>query len=275
MNLEPGHAMDPDVRAAFATAPDLSRVFVEVTEHGAIDDLDGVRAELAELRSRGARIAIDDAGAGYAGLGVLLALRPQLVKLDGALVSGLDHDPVKRVLVRALGELSGSIDAWVLAEGIEHDAELAELIDLGVPLGQGYHLGRPAPGYTADIPIEVAEAIHDRVRRREHRQHLVGLVEDVPAVMLAERPGPSTDADPVVVVDDLRRPLAYDPGDGTRHEPLVVRPSEAMVAAARRAAARGDAVWHHPIVVTDGRGAYLGIVRVSRLLEALAWNADG
>lgn len=273
VNLEPGHATDPEVRAAFG-ARRLDRLFVEITEHGAIEDLDGVRAVLRELRDRGARIAIDDAGAGYAGLGVLLALRPQLVKLDGALVGGLDRDPVKRVLIRALGELAGSIDAWVLAEGIETADELAALIDLQVPLGQGYHLGRPAPAFAGEIPLDVAAHVHDRVARAEHRERLVGLVEPAPSVSDGADPGPDAGTGPVVVVvDDLARPVALRLADGTRRsDVLVVRPSEPLVAAARRVAARPADSWHHPLVVTDGRGVYVGIVRIERLLEALAWQ---
>ena len=273
VNLEPGHATAPEVQDAFG-ARDLQRLFVEVTEHGVIDDLSGVRAVLSSLRDRGARIAIDDAGAGYAGLGVLLALRPQLVKLDGALVGGLDRDPVKRVLIRALGELASSIDAWVLAEGIETDSELSRLVELEVPLGQGYLLGRPATGFANEVSFEVASTIHESVVRTDARTTLEGLVEPAPEATLEERPVPdAARTGPEVVVDAVRRPVALDPGDGTRDRtPLVLRTSEALVTTARRVASRGGDDWHHPLVITDGRGAYLGIVPVARLLEALAWQ---
>ena len=70
-----------------------------------------------------------------------------MVKLDRALVSDADTDPVRVALAEMLGEFAGRIDAWLLAEGIETPAELAAFAQLGVPLAQGWLLGRPAPGF--------------------------------------------------------------------------------------------------------------------------------
>ena len=116
------------------------------------------RAALAELRARGALIAVDDAGAGYGSLARITALHPHFVKVDRSLVHNLDNEPAKAAVVETLSELASRIDAWVVAEGIERLEELDTLIRMRVPLGQGYAFGRPGPG-------------HGRARGRARRPH--------------------------------------------------------------------------------------------------------
>lgn len=241
---------------------------LELTEHTVIDRPEQLLASLADLRARGARIAVDDAGSGYAGLALLLALRPDIVKLDQALVRGLDVDPAKRALVRAFGELADSIDAWVLAEGIETLEELEELVTLEVPLGQGYLLGRPQAGFTVEIPLALATTIHGRVARGVHRDLIVTLQERAPTGRPDESPSVGSLR---IVLDPMDRPVAIELGDGLRQPtPLLAKPSELTTAVAARAAARGDGRWSEPVVLTDGRGVYVGVVRIPRILERLA-----
>jgi EAL domain-containing protein (putative c-di-GMP-specific phosphodiesterase class I) len=87
---------------------------------------------------------VDDAGAGYAGLQHILEIHPDIVKLDIALVRDLDTDPVRRALISGMVSFAREAGCVLLAEGIETDSELASLRTLGVSLGQGYLLGRPA-----------------------------------------------------------------------------------------------------------------------------------
>ncbi|HUZ29382.1 MAG TPA: EAL domain-containing protein, partial [Solirubrobacteraceae bacterium] len=94
------------------------------------------------------RVAIDDTGSGYSSLQHLLRLRPEVVKLDTALTRGVDTDPVRRALAAALVSFTSEIGALLIAEGIETAGELAVMRQLGVPLGQGFHLARPS----ADAP---------------------------------------------------------------------------------------------------------------------------
>jgi EAL domain-containing protein (putative c-di-GMP-specific phosphodiesterase class I) len=91
------------------------------------------------------RIAVDDAGAGYAGLQHILSLTPDILKLDLELIRGIDTDIARRALARCLVDFAGEIGAAVLAEGISCVAELDALRAVGVTLGQGFYLGRPAP----------------------------------------------------------------------------------------------------------------------------------
>ena len=128
-----------------ASAVDLTRVVLEVTEHGDIVDYASFTDLLEPLRSRGLRIAVDDTGAGYAGLQHILRLHPDLIKLDRSLVTGLDKDPAARALVRSLVAFSTEIGASLVAEGVETEAEHTTLHALNVALVQGYRFGRPAP----------------------------------------------------------------------------------------------------------------------------------
>lgn len=127
---------------------DPARVVLEVTEHELIDDVGRIQAAVAGYREAGFRLAIDDIGAGYAGLTKLVNLAPEIIKLDRALVERIDKDPTRQALVRAGVGFAAALGAALVAEGIETEAELAMLRELGITLGQGFHLGRPAaPGH--------------------------------------------------------------------------------------------------------------------------------
>ena len=121
------------------------RIVVEVTEHAPVDDYEILNAALAELRSRGCRLAIDDTGAGFASLRHILRLAPDIIKLDITLTRGLDSDPARRALATALISFANDIGATLVAEGVETQAEVEALCALGVGLGQGYFFARPGP----------------------------------------------------------------------------------------------------------------------------------
>jgi len=126
-------------------AVEAERVVLEVTEHTPITDYGAFSASVSELRSRGVRIAVDDAGAGYAGFGHLLDLKPDIIKLDITLTRGIDQDPARQALGRALLRFGFELyETTMVAEGIETNEELATLRSLGCPLGQGFVLGRPS-----------------------------------------------------------------------------------------------------------------------------------
>jgi len=125
-------------------AVDASRVVIELTEHTKIDDYRPIQRAVTSLRASGARLALDDTGAGYAGLNHILKLRPDFIKLDRLVTSSIDHDPVRRALATALVSFAGATGATIIAEGIETRGELGVLCDLGINIGQGFYLGRPA-----------------------------------------------------------------------------------------------------------------------------------
>src|SRR5262249_39633023 len=98
-----------------------------------------------DLKREGFRIAIDDMGAGYSSLQSLVEVEPDYLKFDISLVRQIDRSLIKRSLLETLVDLSGRIGAQVVAEGIEEEAELMTLRDMGVPLGQGRYLAPPVP----------------------------------------------------------------------------------------------------------------------------------
>lgn len=122
----------------------LSGLVIEITEEERIGDAAAFEATLNDLRRRGARVAVDDAGAGYAGLQQVMRMKADVIKLDRALVADVHVDPAKVALIRALVQFGGSTGARICAEGIESLEELRALIPLGVDYAQGFRLARPA-----------------------------------------------------------------------------------------------------------------------------------
>ncbi len=140
----------PDARtlAILETPADISRLVVEITEDTLVrNDDPSLAAAIAVLRQRGTMLAVDDMGAGYAGLRQITAVHPDYLKLDRSLVSGIDADADRAALVSAMVGYAERVGALVVAEGVETEAELSSLADLGVQLLQGFLLARPAPGW--------------------------------------------------------------------------------------------------------------------------------
>ena len=120
-----------------------SRVILEVTERHSIDQVADLKDKVAALRALGFWIAVDDMGAGYAGLNSFAALRPDIVKLDMAIVRGIDEDPYRRTLVRSMNSMCRDFGIPLVAEGVETEAEKAVLVDLGCEYLQGFLCGPP------------------------------------------------------------------------------------------------------------------------------------
>jgi EAL domain-containing protein (putative c-di-GMP-specific phosphodiesterase class I) len=139
-------------------AIDPRRLMVELTEHVEVDDYPLLRRLLLTLRQRGVRLAVDDTGAGFASLSHVVNLAPDIIKLDLALVRGIDLDPVRRSLATAVVAFAKDTGAKVTAEGIETAAQLECVRGLGIDYGQGYYLCPPAP---AAGMARYARAVHD------------------------------------------------------------------------------------------------------------------
>lgn len=124
---------------------DLSAIVIEVTEEDLANAPNEVPPALRTLRERGALIAIDDYGVGFSNVQRVLALRPDIIKLDRSLINGIDSDWTRQAAVASVRSLGDGLGADVLAEGIETEAERDTVRMLGIRLGQGFLLGRPAP----------------------------------------------------------------------------------------------------------------------------------
>lgn len=136
-------AMWPGLRAMLR--PVASRIVIEITEHQAVEDYDALTAHLEKLREDGARLAIDDAGAGFASLRHALRLAPDIIKADMSIVRGIDGDDGRRALASALVSFAGQMGMTIVAEGVETERELETLLSIGVTHGQGYLLAMPGP----------------------------------------------------------------------------------------------------------------------------------
>ena len=149
VNLHPADLEDEELYADDgALTPFASHVVLEITERAALDRIHELQSRVKRLRALGYRIAIDDLGAGYAGLTSFAQLEPEVVKVDMSLIRGIDSSPVKQKLVRSIVALCTELGIQLVAEGIETPAERDSLISLGRRfLCQGYLFARPGRGY--------------------------------------------------------------------------------------------------------------------------------
>ncbi|HCC40943.1 MAG TPA: EAL domain-containing protein [Arthrobacter bacterium] len=145
LNISPVTCLDPRLPGILeGSSLPLDRIVLELTERLEVQEYGPLIAALAPLREYGLRIAVDDAGSGFASMRHVLHVRPDIIKLDRSLIAGIDDDQGQRALCAALVEFARQIGATIVAEGIETQAELAAVIGLGMTAGQGYLLGRPS-----------------------------------------------------------------------------------------------------------------------------------
>ncbi len=151
INVSAGHLERPefidDLAPYLAAAADSDpvRLWIELTESGALVGHPGALANLDAVAAAGVRIAIDDFGTGYSSFARLRHLPIHGIKVDQSFVAGVDADPVNQSLIRAQVDIAEGLGVLLLAEGCETDAEVATLVDLGVHFGQGFGLHRPMP----------------------------------------------------------------------------------------------------------------------------------
>ena len=131
-------------RAARETGFPLDKLIFEITEDERVKDTAHLQAIVLEYRKHGFAIALDDFGAGYAGLGLLAKLQPDLIKIDMELLRDIHMSAAKRAIVAGVVGIARELDITVLAEGVENANELAVLRAAGISLFQGYHFAKPA-----------------------------------------------------------------------------------------------------------------------------------
>jgi diguanylate cyclase (GGDEF)-like protein/PAS domain S-box-containing protein len=179
-NLSPSSLLSDEI---LRVLPDrLDGLVVEITENELVSGDPAITHALDDLRARGARLAVDDTGAGYAGLAHVMRLRPDIIKLDRALITGVDSDPAKAPLISSFVRYARDIDATVCAEGVETLQELECLADLDVAYGQGYGIARPSAPWSAVAPEATAACLqsfkttladaHDTPSRADHDRRL-------------------------------------------------------------------------------------------------------
>lgn len=150
VNLHPSDLADEELADSSAPLSQFaSRIVLELTERATLEGVGDLQRRMSALRALGYRIAIDDLGAGYAGLSYFAVVRPEIVKIDMSLVRGVDGDEIKQRVISSIVLLARSMGIRVVAEGVETAAELESLIGLGCDLLQGYLIARPGPPYPA------------------------------------------------------------------------------------------------------------------------------
>jgi EAL domain-containing protein (putative c-di-GMP-specific phosphodiesterase class I) len=167
VNASPAAVLNPDLLHALL-AGDIcpTRIVVEITEHATVADYAPLQNAVDTLRVHGVRLAVDDAGSGYASFRHIVALAPDIIKIDRALISGIDQDKACRAMVASLVLYALDCGSLVVGEGVETAAELESLELLGVDAVQGYHLGRPTsdPGDYASWKAPPASLLPARQR---------------------------------------------------------------------------------------------------------------
>jgi EAL domain-containing protein (putative c-di-GMP-specific phosphodiesterase class I) len=182
INVSPATAAILARRALDRPELPLHQLVIEITEHAAVASYTDLRNQLHPLRHAGLRVAVDDAGAGYASMRHVVELRPDFVKIDRDLIHGLADDHARRVAVSAFVLLALDLGATVVAEGLERAEDLDALRDLGVDAAQGHLLGKPSTSRrdidtwlsrqrTPDLPAPRSSATresrrHSALRRR-------------------------------------------------------------------------------------------------------------
>jgi EAL domain-containing protein (putative c-di-GMP-specific phosphodiesterase class I) len=276
VNVSPHTLLSDEMQQVIDNAGRLDAVVIELTERAPVDDYGALLEALQPLRARGGMVAVDDAGAGYASLQHIMSLRPEFIKLDRALVSGVDADPAKLALVEAVGSFAARLDAWLVAEGIEQPGELDAIKGISVPLGQGFGLARPAPAMD-DTPI--AGHVPPRTAATREELDLVSALSfprplrESELTSAEQRFAAESAVQLLVVVDELDRPagiLRRVADEGLERSPMRVLLSEKPEELARRAMTRPLHQRFDPIVACDERGCYVGLLEADRLVHLLS-----
>ena len=164
-----------------------ANIVFEITERLAIENFASFKRALGAYTAMGFGVAIDDVGTRHSNLETVMSLRPHFIKLSDVLVRGIARSTVKREMLRSLRHIAETIDAVMVAEGIEHVEDVVALRELGIRYGQGYYMARPAPPFLTlkdeiraelraiapgmvQLAVDRAPARHRRPRRRRRRR---------------------------------------------------------------------------------------------------------
>lgn len=266
---------------------DPKRLIIEVTEEGLARDLRGLRSDLDPLLRKGIKLAVDDMGAGYSNLRQVVELAPSLLKLDRALVHGIDADPAKTLLIDALVRYAQRTGSQIVAEGIETEAQLEVLRALGIAYGQGYLLARPGkPWPSVSLRPATRKGLEEGVRGSRP----VTIDPSVTADEARRRFVALPELESLAIVDEEGQPLALL----TRHrllaalahrfgyslwgdrsalriaDPQCLRlPEDTPIGElARKSLARSLEHRHDPVLLVDAAGRLTGQVTMSDMLFA-------
>ena len=162
---------------------DQKDIVIELSEQHPYDHNGLPRSSVDHYRKMGFQVAIDDLGVGYSGLQLWSELQPDIVKVDKHFIKGIDKDEIKREFVRSILTIAQRLNCILIAEGIETQQELDQLIEIGVTLGQGYFLGRPVenPAFSTH-PYLVKQAQRRSQFQVDHAETVQTLCRPTPSL---------------------------------------------------------------------------------------------
>ncbi|MDO8209796.1 EAL domain-containing protein [Conexibacter sp. CPCC 206217] len=281
-NIEPQTLLREPVQSVLERAGRLDRLVVELCSRTTQVPEAQLEAAVLRLRDAGATIAVDEVGTGTGTLRQIAIVRPEFVKLDAALVSGLHRDDAKHMIVDTIGHLASQLDAWVVAQGVTQVEELDALIGLRAPLAQGPLIGVRTKTLTR-VGFALSAYVRDRGGAATAPGALLALIERPPALERDSDPHERAllfEQEPalqhVPIVDARRRPIgmlergAAGRGEDPHGDVLVVAPSGQIPELVQRAMLRPQETRFDPVVCCDVQGRYVGLVRVERLVTVLA-----
>ncbi len=155
------------------------QVVIELTENTPSNDYQLLREACYYYRAMGFEIAIDDLGEGFSSLRMWSELRPDYVKIDQHFIQGINHDPLKLQFVRSIQEIANKSGARIVAEGIETEEELVTIRDIGIALGQGYHIARPQTQPVHVVPDHIELTLGTKYVNKELRLSQRSTVESL------------------------------------------------------------------------------------------------
>jgi len=284
-NARPATLLREPVRRVLGRARSLDGLVIELVPRLTRRDEPRFVAYTGELREAGVRFAIDHVGGEDAALRFAGLLRPDLAKLDAALVADLDRLPAKRMLLYELERIAARFGTTLVALGVGRAEELDALMRLRVPLAQG-----PLIGVRAKTLTPVAFALSRYVRERGAAMlepgSLAPLVEAAPGLPVfhvgaaAAAFAANEHLTCVALLDAQERPVglheraAFARGERPIDDLLLVAATNGIADAAQRAMARDPARRFDPLVCCDASGRYAGVVPLERLVDALVGAAD-
>ncbi|QWT19689.1 GGDEF domain-containing protein [Bacillus sp. NP157] len=161
--MHEGVAAEDVIAALSVPGLDLGRVTIELTERDIVENAAKLAHALGYLRARGVRVALDDFGNGHSNFEMWNEIHPEVVKIDRYLINGLASSAERLAIVRALCSVAETLGADLVGEGVEDEADLRMLRELGIPYAQGFLIARPSSTPSADIPAHVAAALRRTV----------------------------------------------------------------------------------------------------------------
>ncbi len=278
---------------------DQPNFVMEITERESIVDYEGFERHLRDYVQQGFRIALDDFGAGHSGLVTLVTCAPHFLKLDMSLSRDIHRHAYKQHLLKSLVAFAGSVDAALIAEGVETWEELETLARFGVRYAQGYLLGRPVPSPTepaTNVRLQLRQIMRQFNYREADLNEAVGpLVIGCQTLREHEKRGEDLDRmfrkeptlDHVVIVRDERPtglvtrrayyaktggPVGYHlyqwkpAEEAANPSPLVVEDSMSIPSLAKLAMERPPDEIYDPVLVVNGQGVLIGSVTIRQLI---------